>query len=75
MDIAYWLIAVEHVIVVCSVLHMLLPPYETFDEFPRFRQYYKLIVLIVGNISLNKRESVVGLYQRVKAANGEKKDG
>ena len=71
MDIIAAVTALEHAVVACSVLHMLLPPYETFDDFPTFRKYYKLLVLIVGNVALNKRGSVVGLYNRVKETNGK----
>lgn len=70
MDITSWVSIGEHVIVICSLLHMLLPPYETFDEFPTFKKWYKLVVLIVGNIALNKREAVVGIYSKSKPGNG-----
>lgn len=55
---------VEHIVVVSSLLHLVLPPYETFDEFPTFKKYYKLVVLIIGNIALNKRQALVGLYKK-----------
>lgn len=55
---------VEHIVVVSSLLHLVLPPYETFDEFPRFKKYYRLVVLIIGNIALNKRQALVGLYKK-----------
>lgn len=60
-----WII-VSNLVSVCSMLHLILPPYETFSDYPTFQKYYKLVVLIVGNIALNKRESVVSLYPSVK---------
>ena len=59
-------VVVSNLISICSMLHILLPPYETFNDYPRMQKYYKLIVLIIGNIALNKRGDVVNLYPSVK---------
>ena len=48
---------------ICSILHLILPAYEIFDDFPEFKKYYKVFVLIIGSIALNKRQSVVGIYK------------
>jgi hypothetical protein len=40
-----------------------MPAYEVFNDFPRFKKYYKLAVLITGSIAMNKRKKVVEIYK------------
>lgn len=45
-------------VVVCSVLHNFLPPWDFLNDFPRAQKYYKLTVYIIGYIALNARSTV-----------------
>ena len=65
LDVTVFLGWVSNLIAICSVLHLILPSYEIFDDFPTFKKYYKIVVLIIGGIALNRRESVVGVYNRM----------
>jgi hypothetical protein len=49
-----------------SVLHMILPPYETFKQLPRFQAIYKAVVDTVGWIALNGRGKVIQAYPSMK---------
>jgi hypothetical protein len=48
-------------VLVCSVLHTLLPPWDCLSDFPRAQKYYKLFVYIVGYIGINGRSTVYSL--------------
>jgi len=54
-------------IVVCSVLHTFLPPFEFLDQFPTAQKYYKLAVYVVGYIAINGRSTV---YKSISTQNG-----
>lgn len=44
-----------NMVTVCSLLSLMLPAVEDFDEFPRFQPYYRLFCKIVikwGSLSL-----------------------
>jgi len=63
------------VIVYASVAHVVLPPKETFKEFPRFQKYYGVLVDCVSYVALNVRDRVSQLYPSViKPAEEPKKD-
>ena len=50
-----------------SVLNLLLPPWETFNDFPGFQKKYKLYVNIVSRYgALNMRSQVNSLYSSYK---------
>lgn len=49
---------VGDIVLGCSILHTLLPPWESFDGFPRFQPYYKVFIYIIGYIALNARSTV-----------------
>jgi len=47
-------------VMVSSVVHSLLPPWdaEPFQAFPGFVRYYKLVVYLIGYMGLNARSTV-----------------
>jgi hypothetical protein len=45
-------------VLICSILHTLLPPWENFEEWPVLQRYYKLFVFLVGYIALNARSTI-----------------
>lgn len=59
---------VLRVIVVSSVVHIFLPPYDVFNDFPRFQKYYKLFVAVVGYVALNARGKLIQAYPSVQQA-------
>lgn len=58
-----------------SIIYLLLPPIEVFDDFPRFRKYYSLVVRIVGNIAVSNRGKVMSLYSQYREKNNAGKVG
>ena len=38
----------------CSLLAALLPPTETFEKFPRFRDGYEVFIKILEHVALNR---------------------
>ena len=53
-----WLNVIPDIVVACSLLHTILPPWEFFDGFPTTQKYYKLIIYIISYIGLNGRSTV-----------------
>lgn len=47
-------------VAICSLLHTMLPPWETFNDFPTVQKYYKLFIYIVGYAAGNARSAVYG---------------
>lgn len=45
-------------IVVCSLLHTFLPPWDFLADFPRAQKYYKAFVYVIGYIAMNARSTV-----------------
>ena len=45
-------------VVVCSILHNFLPPWDFLADFPRAQKYYKLVIYIIGYVALNARSTV-----------------
>jgi len=56
---------IPEIIAVASIVHIILPPYETFNDFPRLQKYYKLGVAIIAYIALNARGQVIQMYGSV----------
>jgi hypothetical protein len=56
------------VIVGASILHIFLPPYDIFKDFPSFQRYYKLVLALVGYLALNVRTKMIQAYPSAKAA-------
>ena len=54
------------IVLVCSLLHTFLPPWDFLNDFPGAQRYYKLFVYIVGYVALNARSTV---YQRISVNN------
>lgn len=53
----------------CSILSLILPPYEFFEDFPRFQKWYKLICKIIKYLgSLDFRGKIVQLYPQYRDA-------
>lgn len=67
--------AVSKFVLLMSLLHVLLPPRETFQKFPRFYGWYCLVVEIVKHFALNSRKQLVGLYPSVRALNAKEPNG
>lgn len=45
-------------VVVCSILHNFLPPWDFLNDFPRAQKYYKLAIYLIGYVALNARSTV-----------------
>lgn len=60
---------VSGVIIFCSLVHTILPPWDGYADFPRFQKYYKACVYTVGYIALNARSTV---HPSISTAEGTK---
>lgn len=59
----------------CSILSLILPPVEFFDDFPRFQKYYRLFCkIIVKWGSLDLRGKVIQQYKSFQKKNGAPSD-
>jgi len=56
------------VIAVCSILHMLLPPWEAFNDFPTVQKFYKLGIYIIGYAAGNARSTI---YPTISTNSGQ----
>jgi hypothetical protein len=61
--------AASSTVTICSFLHTVMPPWETFNDFPRAQKVYKVIVYTVGYVALNGRST---LYQSLSTGSGTK---
>lgn len=61
-----WVDIFTETVVVSSILHTMLPPWDFLNDFPRAQKYYKLVVYLVGYVALNARSTV---YQSVSMKN------
>jgi hypothetical protein len=64
--IIHWVL---QIVVGASILHVILPPYDVFNDFPTLQKYYKLFVAIVAWLALNVRTKVIQAYPSIKALN------
>lgn len=46
------------VVVSCSVLHTVLPPYDFLSDFPRLQKIYKATIYLIGYVSISARSAV-----------------
>lgn len=53
------------VVMGCSLLYSFLPPYETFDGYPRFQKFYKVFTQIIARWGGLNLKSVV--YPQIKS--------
>lgn len=54
---------VPHFVFYCSVFSLMLPPIETFKDFPRFQKYYSVFIVIVTRWgSINFRNTLYSKY-------------
>ena len=62
------------VVLVCSIVGSVLPPYEVFAFAPRFQVVYRILVVFISTVgALNFRSLIMKLYpsyQQIK--NGDK---
>lgn len=70
------------VVVVCSVLHSTLPPWDFLNDFPRAQKIYKVSIYLIGYIAINARSTIYktistqtpgGVNESVTNANGTPK--
>ena len=54
-------------VTVCSILYTVLPPYETFSDYPSLLKAYKLFLSILGSFAVNGRSR---LYPSLSTNNG-----
>lgn len=54
-------------IVVCSILHTFLPPWDFLADFPRAQKYYKILIYVIGYIAGNARSTV---YKSLSTSEG-----
>jgi len=61
------------VIIGCSALAAILPPYEIFAFAPRFQAFYRVLLVFITQIgALNLRSVMLKLYPQVQAAKDAK---
>lgn len=63
-------------VVVCSILHTFMPPWDILGDFPNAQKYYKVIIYTVGYIAINGRSTVyqgISVNKQVAAVNGPPK--
>lgn len=54
-------------VTVCSILYTVLPPYETFADYPSLLKAYKLFLSILGSFAVNGRSR---LYPSISTNSG-----
>lgn len=62
---------VAAIVLVSTVLHNLLPPWDWLTDFPTAQKYYKAFIYLVGYLAGNARSTV---YKKT-IANGNGKNG
>lgn len=62
---------IEHwganIVLISSVLHTALPPYEVFSDYPGAMKFYKLILTLLSFLAVSRRSAV---YQSISTAGG-----
>lgn len=58
--------AVAGMVLICSLLYSVLPPYDGYGDFPRFQKFYKAFIFTIGHMGANARSS---LYPSIPASN------
>ena len=61
---------VSRVVLVSSLSHTVLPPWEVLDDFPRVQKVYKAFVFFVGYAAISQRSN---LYRSISTGNGSHK--
>lgn len=61
--------ATTSVIAVSSLLYSIVPPWESFGDYPTFQKWYKFFILFLKAASLNARNAV---YPSVSTQSGAK---
>jgi hypothetical protein len=57
------------VVLICSVAHTFLPPWDFLSDFPRAQKVYKAFIYVIGYVAINARSSV---YSSLSTENGSK---
>lgn len=58
-------------VVICSILHTFLPPWDILSDFPHAQKYYKVFVYTIGYVAINGRSTVyqgISVQKQVNAA-------
>lgn len=63
---------VAGVVLVCSLVGSILPPFEVFSFSPRFQNIYRILVIFVSTIgALNFRNLLIKMYPSYQQKNGD----
>jgi hypothetical protein len=55
-------------VVVCSLLHTFLPPWDFLAPWPRAQKVYRAIIYVIGYVAINARSTV---YPSVSTDDGQ----
>lgn len=59
----YWFDIIAAIVLACSILSAILPPYEVFAFAPRFQTAYRITLVFISTIgALNLRRLTMKLY-------------
>jgi hypothetical protein len=53
-----WISLGAHVVAISSIVHVILPPWEIFNDYPRIQRAYKLFVYLVGYAAIAIRSVI-----------------
>lgn len=73
MQLHHWLDCCGGIVIGASVLHTILPPYEQFNDWPRFQGRYKFALIFIQAIAINGRKAMMNLYPAYAGAKLEEK--
>lgn len=59
---------IEQTVVICSVLHTFLPPWDFLVDFPRVQKVYKVVIYVIGYVAISGRSAV---YRKLSIENSE----
>ncbi len=60
------------IVLICSLVGSVLPPYEVFAFAPRFQVVYRILVVFISTIgALNFRNMMIKLYPSYQSKNGD----
>ncbi len=56
----HWVDIIARVVLVASIAHTFLPPWDAdaFQPFPGFVKFYKVLVYVVGYVAINGRSTI-----------------
>ena len=63
---------VAGIVLACSLIGSVLPPYEVFSFSPRFQTAYRILVIFISTIgALNFRNLLIKMYPSYQIKNGD----